>query len=138
MPWYFHTSILEYDVIENNLFYMTHMFYDNNTPMSNFYEFLIPVLEKLEVKCLIRAKGNLYPHTEILHIHPPHMDYTFSHSAAIFSLNTCDGYTMLEDGTKIESVANRILLFDASKKYCSTTTTNESARINININYLQP
>ena len=139
ISWYFQREVNpNHDVAKDNLFYMTHMFYDNNTPMSNFYEFLIPVLEKLEVKCLIRAKGNLYPHTEILHIHPPHMDYTFSHSAAIFSLNTCDGYTMLEDGTKIESVANRILLFDASKKYCSTTTTNESARINININYLQP
>ena len=42
----------------------------------------------------------------------------------------------LEDGTKIDSIANRILLFDSSKKHCSTTTTNTFARINININFI--
>ena len=66
-----------------------------------------------------------------------HKDYSFSHSGAILSLNTCDGYTKLKDGTKIDSVANRVLLFDASEEHCSTTTTNVSARINININYIQ-
>ena len=66
-----------------------------------------------------------------------HIDYRFKHSAAILSLNTCDGYTKLMDGTKIDSVANRMLLFDASEKHCSTTTTNVQARMNININYMQ-
>lgn len=138
MPWYFASNVSSLDVVEKNIFFMYHNLYNNNQPMSEFFEYLFPVLEKLEVKCLMRIKANLYPHTAILHEHPAHMDYEYSHSAAILSLNTCDGYTMLEDGTKIESVANRILLFDASKKHCSTTTTNESARINININYLQP
>ena len=122
---------------KNNLFYMTHMFYDQNAPMSSLYESLIPVLEKLEVKCLIRIKANLYPNTEILHEHPMHADYSFFHSAAVLSLNTCDGYTKLKDGTKIDSVANRILLFDPGEEHCSTTTTNDPARFNININYLQ-
>ena len=58
-----------------------------------------------------------------------HVDMNYSHSGAILSLNTCDGYTKLKDGTKIDSVANRILLFDASEEHCSTTTTNVPARI---------
>ena len=66
-----------------------------------------------------------------------HIDYNFSHSGAILSLNTCDGYTKLEDGTKIDSVANRILLFDPGEEHASTTTTNVSARFNINMNYIQ-
>ena len=65
-----------------------------------------------------------------------HFDYPFSHSSALLSLNTCDGYTKLKDGTKIDSIANRILLFDPSEEHCSTTTTNIFARINININYI--
>ena len=80
---------------------------------------------------------NLYPNTEKVYEHEMHQDFDFSHKTAIFSINTCDGYTKLEDGTKIDSVANRILLFDASKEHCSTTTTNVSTRINININYIQ-
>ena len=75
--------------------------------------------------------------TKILHEHHPmHSDYKFTHSGAILSLNTCDGYTKLKDGTKIDSVANRILFFDAGEKHCSTTTTNTFARFNININYI--
>ena len=135
VPWFFGTNIAYENVVEDNLFYMTHMFYDGNVPMSPLYNKLIPLLDKLDTKCLIRVKGNLYPNTEILHEHPMHTDYEFSHSGAILSLNTCDGYTKLKDGTKINSVANRILLFDAKEGHCSTTTTNVSARINININY---
>ena len=43
----------------------------------------------------------------------------------------------LEDGTKIDSIANRMLIFDGAEKHCSTTTTNVPVRINININYIQ-
>ena len=142
MPWYFRSSVSyakEHKkwVKEDKLFYMTHMFYENNMPMSTHHEKLIPLLKKLEVICLIRVKGNLYPNTEILHEHPMHTDFNFSHSAAILSLNTCDGYTKLKDGTKIDSVANRMLLFDPNEEHCSTTTTNVLARFNININYIQ-
>ena len=136
LPWGFVKDISEPTVVQANLFYMVHMFYEYNAPSSPFYGELIPLLEKLEARCLVRIKGNLYPNTERLHEHPMHTDFPYSHSGAILSLNTCDGYTKLEDGTKIESVANRILLFDASEKHCSTTTTNVFARFNININYI--
>ena len=142
MSWYFRSSVSyakEHKkwVKEDKLFYMTHMFYENNIPRSPYYDKLIPLLEKLETRCLLRIKANLYPNTEKLHEHPMHTDYDFFHSAAILSLNTCDGYTKLKDGTKIDSIANRILLFDPSEEHCSTTTTNDFARININMNYIQ-
>ena len=143
MPWYFRSSVSyakEHKkwVEEDKLFYMTHMFYEKNAPASPHYEKLIPILEKLKTRCLIRIKANFYPNTEIIHEHAMHVDYPFSHSAAILSLNTCDGYTKLKDGTKIDSIANRILFIDSSEEHCSTTTTNVPARFNININYIQP
>ena len=140
-PWTFQSTVAypkdhkEYKD-ENKLFYMTHMLYNVNMPMSPLYEKIIPLLKKLEAKCLIRIKANLFPNTHTLHEHPMHIDYNFSHSGALFSLNTCDGYTKLKDGTKIDSVANRVLLFDAGEEHCSTTTTNVAARFNININYI--
>ena len=136
IPWYFTSKIVDEGDEIGKSFYMTHMFYNGHIPFSPLYNELIPLLEKLEVKCLLRIKANLYPNTHTLHEHSMHSDYDFSHSAAILSLNTCDGYTKLRDGTKIDSIANRILLFDASEKHCSTTTTNVPARINININYI--
>ena len=137
MPWFFQSSISHDNVVEDKLFYMTHLIYNMNVPESNHYNSLIPLLEKLDAKCLIRAKANLFPHTHILHEHPMHTDYDFFHSGAILSLNTCDGYTKLKDGTKIDSIANRVLLLDTSEEHCSTTTTNVLARININMNYIQ-
>ena len=113
------------------------MFYNNNAPMSPYCDKLHPILDKLGGRCLIRIKANLYPNTEILHEHPMHEDTDYPSSGAIFSLNTCDGYTKLQDGTKINSVANRMLLFNPSEKHCSTTTTNVPMRFNININYFQ-
>ena len=86
---------------------------------------------------MLRVKANLYPNTETLHEHPMHWDYSYSHSAAILSLNTCDGYTKIKEmDTKYPSVANTLLEFDTSKDHCSTTTTNAVGRFNININYL--
>jgi len=137
MPWFFQSSIVYKNVVEGKLFCMTHRLYENNVPISTHYNKMIPLLEKLKAYCLIRIKVNLYPNTHKLHEHPLHTDYCFFHSGAILSLNTCDGYTKLKDGTKIDSVANRILLFDASEKHCATTTTNVPARFNININYIQ-
>jgi hypothetical protein len=142
LPWFFRQTITypkehERWAIKDKVFYMTHMFYQNNAPTSTHYEKLILLLEKLGVNCLLRIKANLYPNTETLHEHPMHIDTDYSHSGAILSLNTCDGYTKLKDGTKIGSVANRILLFDPSEEHCSTTTTNDFARFNINMNYIQ-
>jgi hypothetical protein len=134
LPWFFQGFKPETRV--GKMFYMQHMFYDGNVPFSPHYEKMIPLLKKLNSVCLIRIKANFYPNTETIIEHPMHIDFDYCHAGAIFSLNTCDGYTKLKDGTKIDSVANRILLFDPTEEHCSTTTTNVPARININFNYI--
>ena len=135
-PWFFQSNIEGLDEPETgDLFYLTHAMYDNNHPNSQYYELVIPLLDTIGTRSLIRVKANLYPRTDVLHEHKMHRDMDYSHSGAILYLNTCDGYTKLNDGTKIESVENRLLKFDPSIEHCSTTTTNDLARFNININY---
>ena len=114
---------------------MIHQAYDKNEPLSGFYKQLIPMLQKIKIKSLMRIKVNLYPNTQVVTENLMHADYEFPNTAAILSLNTCDGYTKLEDGTKIDSVANRLLIFDGGEKHCSTTPSNVPARFNINMNY---
>lgn len=72
----------------------------------------MPIVEKLSIASLIRIKVNFYPRTEEMKIHAAHKDYPFDHNGALFYVNSCDGYTVLEDGTKIESIANRVLVFN--------------------------
>ena len=114
--------------------YFVHVAYYQGTA-SKYIHIFSSILERLEIKALIRIKVNLYPRTHALEIHTPHIDENYPHTGAIFYLNTNDGKTILEDGTKIDSVANRVLLFDASKKHSSTSTTDNKVRVNININY---
>ena len=90
----------------------------------------------MKIDKLLRVKANMYPSTDKIFEHAPHVDYDYSVKGAILSLNTCDGFTRLEDGTKVDSVANRMLFFDSSRPHNSSTTTNVQTRINININYL--
>ena len=120
---------------ERNCFYMSHPIYKGGIIISLFYDRLIPVLKQLDVKALMRIKSNLYPNSEKVYEHKMHCDYPYSHKGAILYINTCNGYTKLADGTKIDSVANRVLLFDPSNPHCSTTTSDQTARFNINFNF---
>ena len=86
----------------------------------------------LEVKALMRIKCNLFPYTEIVQEHALHADADFSHKSALFSINTCNGYTTLEDGTRVGTVANRMLKFDGGSEHKSSTTSDQTVRINVN------
>ena len=135
--WNITTTVAHIEEQENwKYFYMTHMVHDGERIDSLLvYKNIIPILKKLKVKALIRIKCNMYPNSETVHEHDEHIDFDFTHNGAIFYINTCNGYTKLIDGTKIESVANRMLIFDPSIPHCSTTTNDTFARFNINFNY---
>ena len=117
--------------------YATHIVYKDSSPLSPYWEGLGNLVYSLpDFRSLIRVKINFYSRTETIIEHAKHIDCPFEHKGAILSLNTCDGFTRLEDDTKIESIANRLLVFDSSKPHNSSTTTNAKGRFNININYL--
>ena len=143
-PWYIHKRV---NTVGKNCteeywnWYATHTFYRNDYATSlqchRIYDIFIPRFVEMNIyHSLLRIKGNFYPHTETLKEHAGHRDYLYSNTGALYSLNTCDGYTKLCDGTKIPSVANRILIFDSSIIHNSTTTTNAAGRFNINFNFL--
>ena len=73
------------------LSYLVHPIFANYEILGGLaFELIVPVLNKLGVNALIRAKINLYPHAETLSEHKKHQDYPFSHKAGIFYLNTCN------------------------------------------------
>ena len=142
-PWYYQTSISGERKEYKRAHYFIHMFYCWNKVNSTHFDLLKPILNKLNVKKLHRVKANFYHHTDKIIIHPTHIDHIEdvkqSHKGCIFSLNTCDGYTIIENKTKkgfrVKSVRNQSLIFDPSIPHSSTSCTNAKSRINININY---
>lgn len=68
-----------------------------------------------------------------------HKDVYASHApirTGILYLNTNNGYTELEDGTKVESVANRYVEFDADTEHRGVNCTDVGWRCLLNLNYL--
>jgi hypothetical protein len=135
-PWYYFPDISFINKPSKGpLFYMQHIFY-NREPNSGFYDLIkINLLNYIDIKSLIRVKANLYPNQGIKKMDEMHIDYKYKHNGAIFSINTNNGGTILKDGTKINSVENRILFFNPSEEHDSENCTDEKTRINININY---
>ena len=132
-PWYYNNDV-SYENAQDS-FYFTHKFFDNYCINSHQFNLLYPILKKLNLKSIIRIKGNFYPKTLEIKEHGKHVDYKFSHNGFILYINTNNGFTRLKDGSKIESIENRGLLFDASIKHNSSTCTDQNGRININFNY---
>jgi hypothetical protein len=115
--------------------YAVHPVY-NTLPLSPHFDYIVNFFRgKWDLKSLIRIKVNFYPHTSEVKEHAQHYDYDFSHRGALFSLNTCDGFTRMSNGDKVDSVANRMIFFDASELHNSSTTSNQKGRYNINFNY---
>tara|TARA_B100000085_G_scaffold284701_1_gene318500 strand:+ start:1820 stop:2311 length:492 start_codon:yes stop_codon:yes gene_type:complete len=115
-------------------FYFTHLFWDgfHTEPAS---EMFAPLFNLMDCRALIRIKANCYPSTPEAIAYDNHIDYEFSHKGAIFYLNTNNGLTILEDEVEVESIENRLLLFDSSKIHNCTTCTDTKCRINVNFNY---
>lgn len=141
--WYFQPSITYFKddlrTNQNSKYkgYFCHVMYDSNEVFTTQegWKTLQPLLNKLNIKALIRIKVNLFNRTPKIIKHELHTDYEYKQKGCVFHINTNDGATILEDGTKIESVANRAVILDTTKPHASTTTSNQDRRININLNY---
>ena len=117
-------------------YHFIHHFYDNDAPCSIYYkDFIAPILSGLDAITPLRVKANLHPRTTSLFQNHWHKDYPVDHRGAVYYLNSNDGFTVFEDGTKVESVANRLLIFDSYELHRSTTCTNAKGRFNINFNF---
>ena len=119
---------------------------------SPYKKLIDPILSKLNVEILLRMKFNMNTRTNEIIKSNFHVDIGTSlpyqqqrkyldsnpneYKIAIFYLNSNDGYTLFECGRKIESVANRVVIFDGKLKHCGTSCTNQKNRIVLNINYI--
>ncbi len=144
-PW-FYNSFVVYEKVKNNQFQFTHGFYRMGATTSPFMERLVPTLEVINALSIYRIKANLRTRTHSIEKSTFHVDISnlgkypekLKHwTTAIFYMNTNNGYTEFEDGTKVESVANRMVTFPANLKHRGTSCTDEKIRVVINFNYFK-
>ena len=127
---------------DKDKFQFTHSFYKEKLgPNSVHYGILGFILQRLRIKEIYRIKANLVTRTSEIVTNSFHTDIqgnwgVIPYTTSIFYLNTNDGYTEFEDGTKVESVANRFISFPIETKHRGTSCTDEKVRVVINFNYL--
>jgi len=158
-PWYL-TSVIDYDSDtdthlgygsldknslcdpENNkqFSYLFYAFDDGNGlgrhVRGDRFELILPLVKALKMNRPIHIKSNLTVRTPKILEHGYHTDHPYYPAkTAVYYLNTNDGYTMFETGKKVESVANRIVIFDSNIKHTGTTCTDKFGRFVINMNW---
>ena len=145
LPWYYMDKIDYLD--DKDRFQFTHAFYDNDQgATSEHYKMFDFIFEEAKATKLYRIKANLLTRTSSIQEYSFHTDIGDLNDSpeklkqwttSIFYINTNNGYTKFEDGTKVESVANRMVTFPANMKHCGTSCTDEKKRIVINFNYFE-
>jgi len=153
-PWHYNPAVIYgTDNSRTGPGYFSHNAYENNVPCSSLYNSLSHILSRLDVIVLARIRVNLNPrtiepyfsdfHTDISMKSDRHNDLwmkkhksTSQWTTSIFYINTNNGYTELEDGTIIESVANRVVSFPLNTNHRFVTQTDEQIRLLINFGYV--
>tara|TARA_B000000557_G_C20505028_1_gene329672 strand:- start:40 stop:534 length:495 start_codon:yes stop_codon:yes gene_type:complete len=145
----------QFKIIENNLLHprfpwnfvpqaysgeraqLVHEFWNSvEGNISEQKQLTIPFINRLRPAAILRIKANLQPKNIEVYEDPLHVDLNkVSCTTSIFYVNTCNGYTYFEDGSKVESVANRLVTFPSQTKHAGTTCSDQVSRVVINFNY---
>ena len=136
-PWYTGKILDEFPFTnEKHNLQMSHSLYMNSVPQSNHFELLNYFVPKLKIAAWFTSKFNLnFCYSKTVE-HGYHCDNNNIHCmTAVYYVNTNDGYTKFETGEKIESVANRIVIFPTTTMHTGTTCTDTDRRVVLNMNY---
>ena len=135
IEWYFSSITTEKRHLDE--FQFCHIFYRDGEPGKN-YSLIAPLINKIGPFCVVSIKANLLTKTDNIREYGFHVDIDKKHlTTAVFYINTCNGYTLFRDGKKVESIANRLVIFDAQELHTGSSCTNESRRVVINLNYFK-
>ena len=140
-PWYFNNTIVGVDENEKDRLdscQFTHSFWSSTKgACSDYLHIIQPIIDQLKPKAIYRIKANLVTRTNDVLIHGYHTDFPPSQKCrtAVLYMNTNNGFTIFEDGTKVESVANRFVEFDSRILHSGSSATNNNVRVVINFNF---
>ena len=141
MTWRYTDSIdYEDDRKDKETFQFFHSYIHNGVQISDLSS-ILPILDKINPFIVHRIKINLLTRTPSIIENSFHIDILLKNNklkhwtTSIFYVNSNDGYTKFRDGTKIESIKNRLISFPSNIPHLGTTCSNKKNRITINFNY---
>mgnify|MGYP003126898590 FL=1 len=137
VPWSKGPVIYQKGVEEKYNCQLSHLLYHELEPKSKWAMITMHhFLKKLEIQALLKAKVNFNPCIGKILEHTLHIDLPFPHWTGIFYMNTNDGYTLCEDGTKINSVENRLAILPWKTYHTGTSCSDMHGRVTLNFNWM--
>lgn len=127
---------------------MMHVLYRDSDPPNktpgiltdrDYMRVFVPLLSKIKPEALLRMKVNMTFNWGKQIFSGYHIDeskYSDNGMVGIYYLNTNNGYTQFENGSIINSVANRMLFFPMNMYHSCVTATDVSNRFVVNINWV--
>lgn len=113
-----------------------HSVYDAFCPRSNLFFHLAPLFFVLQPRAFIRIKANKMLRTEAPYLPEFHIDFRDC-VTAIYYLDTTNGNTVFKTGGEIQSVGNRLIIFDSNLEHTGYTCTDKESRTVINFNFFR-
>lgn len=110
--------------------------YENEVPVLEVYNDLVDLMNKMQIIGLMDIQLNAYLNNTNIELVEKPNKHKFNHGVGIYYLNTNNGYTLLDNGTKINSEKNKLLLFQSDQKYYESNTTDSKVRYNLTFNYM--
>jgi hypothetical protein len=135
-PWYLAEGVIK---PKDGQIQFIHNFYKNFTITSSFFNFIDPILTKLNVVSLIRIKANFLYKTDKIIEHGYHTDININNKinskTAVLYINTNNGYTKFKNNKTVISEENKIVIFDTNILHTGSTCTDKDTRVVVNFNY---
>ena len=146
-PWYWqshsHTNTVDEKFIGDNVPQLTHCFVDDRKSISDWFNIFLysSCFLKLNIQIVDKLKANCNYKTINQRVGWFHTDYEDEKkdkmTTSILYINTNNGGTKFEDGTFVNSVSNRMVIFDCSMKHAPVSCTDKHRRIVANLNYFK-
>lgn len=128
------------NIEDTSSFFFSNCLYDIRKSKLNFeyFKIIVPLLYNAKIQIPWRIQVNCFIKQSKPIFTQPHVDNDNPHNVLLYSVNTNNGYTILDPkgkNIKVPSVANQALFFDGSIEHQAVTQTDENVRFNINVNF---
>jgi hypothetical protein len=142
-PWYYNGFIDNKEEEKDNLAksQFVYPFFHQKNWVNSGEKIIQPITRRINPIAWLRIKANLglwtpEPLTNTLHIDQIGMG-AIPFFTSIYYVNTNNGKTIFEDGTEVQSVANRLVTFPGNTMHTGCSCTDEKRRVLINFNYIR-
>lgn len=137
--WSVGTPIVTDIGVDSGLQNVNHLYVDNVPVNGYLLDAIVPILNRLKVSHLVRAKFNFtYPQPERQegwHYDLPRSMYYPGMKIAVINFTTCNASTKLEGYGEVDSIANTCVIFDADKYHAGCSFDDAPYRLTLNIVY---